>query len=110
MVTRRFVFFKVKSPEESADFVSRHSFLRRDGKRRPAKLVLIVWHSQNPMPKSGGVTSCGWIQWVTPNGVSGTPPRIISPPFPLHFLQGKRGGRDLSSLRASRSRKICSLP
>src|SRR5882762_7577480 len=103
MVTRRSVLFKVKSPEENADFVSRHSFLRRDGKRRPAKLVLIIWHSQNSMPKSGGETPCGWIQWVTPNGVSGTPPRIIFLPFPPHFLQGKRGGRDLAPLRASRN-------
>jgi hypothetical protein len=61
MITGRSVFFKGKSPEENADFVLCHSFFGQNEKARPAKLVLIIWRSQNSMPKSGGVTSCGRI-------------------------------------------------
>jgi hypothetical protein len=41
MVTGRFVFIKVKSPEENANFVLGHSFFRQNEKTRPAKLGLI---------------------------------------------------------------------
>src|SRR3979490_1529524 len=97
MIIGRSVFFKVKSPEEDADFVLCHSFFDQNGKGRPAKLGLIIWHSQNSVSENGGLTSRGWPPWVTPTLVPGHP-RIFFPPLPLHVHQGKHSGRDLASL------------